>query len=609
MAIERMDKLVCGHGFRVKTSPSPFYLPKTATFFLAAFCLLVSLASKAANFTASLDRDSMNLGESATLSMVFEGGEPHDVNRPDVPGLEIVNAGNSRNFSFINGQMSSTVTVTFSITAEQAGQFVIPAMTEEVGGQVFHSQPMTLTVTKPGAPSVAQINSGSEISFMRLTLPNEKIYPGQIVPAQLQIFFRDDVQQEGDFQITTMPADGFTVGKMISGQRERVQFGDHNYTVCPISIALTAMKSGNITVGPVTANVTIVTGGQNFGPFGGFFGGEQRQVTIAADPVSVQSLSLPTQNVPAGFNGAVGDFTMTVTAGPTNLAVGDPITVRVTISGQGALDSVMLPNQSGWDNFKVFSPTSKFQASDDLGDEGTKTFEEIVTPQNASVRELPPFSFSFFNPSDGNYHVLTQPATPLLVTSVGATPLPTIAATKPSASESQAPQDIATIRQNLGTLARPGAPLITSPAFIALQSVPIIAFVAALVWRKRTDNLANNPRLRRKRAVEQLIAGGLMDLNKFAQENNSNDFFAMLFRLLQEQLGERLDCPAISITEADAETRLAQLGTKPEALNSLRELFQACNQAKYAPVQTSQELSALAGKFKNVVSELQNLKA
>ena len=82
----------------------------------------------------------------------------------------------------------------------------------------------------------------------------------------------------------------------------------------------------------------------------------------------------------------------------------------------------------------------------------------------------------------------------------------------------------------------------------------------------------------------------------------------MLFRLLQEELGERLDCPAISITEADVDERLVAVGARPETIDSLRELFHACNQARYAPVQTSQELSALASKFKTTVNELQQLK-
>ena len=38
---------------------------------------------------------------------------------------------------------------------------------------------------------------------------------------------------------------------------------------------------------------------------------------------------------------------MTVTAGPTNVTVGDPITVRVQIFGRGALDSLNLPAAGG----------------------------------------------------------------------------------------------------------------------------------------------------------------------------------------------------------------------------------------------------------------------
>jgi len=597
MAIEKQAKPMTGH----------YNMAVVKAFFIATFCLLMTWAAGAANFTASLDRDSIQLGETVTLSLTFQGGQPRNVPRPDVPGLQIVNAGNSSSFSFDNGQMSSSVVVSYSIAPQQAGDFTIPALTAEIGGQQFTTQPMKLKVSKPGAPSSAQINSGSELAFMRLIVPEKTVYPGQVISVQAQVFFRDDVQNMQGFQFTALPADGFTVGKMVSGGRQQAQIGNRNYTVFPISLALTVLKPGTLTVGPVSASVMLITGGQNFG-FMGLVGGEQRQVALTADPITIQSLPLPTQNVPPSFNGAVGDYTMTFSAGPTNLAVGDPITMRVQISGHGTLDSLTLPNQAGWNDFKTFSPTSKFQANDGLEDQGTKTFEQIVTPQNASVHELPAFAFSYFNPEDGTYHTLTQPATPLTVSAVAATPLPTIATPKQPAAENQTPQDIVPIRENLGALARAGTPWITRPAFLALQAVPVLAFFSALVWRKRTDNLANNPRLRRQRAVEQLIAGGLADLNQFASENKSNEFFATLFRLLQEQLGERLDCPAFSITEADADNRLISLGATPETLNSLRELFQACNQARYAPVQTPQELSAIAQKFKKVVGELQNLK-
>ena len=141
-----------------------------------------------------------------------------------------------------------------------------------------------------------------------------------------------------------------------------------------------------------------------------------------------------------------------------------------------------------------------------------------------------------------------------------------------------------------------------------MQTVPILAFLAAFFWRRRTDNLANNPRLRRQRAVAQLVRDGVNDLKKFAAENKSDEFFALLFRLLQEQLGERLDCPATAITENVLEEHAGLHGAAKTTLDGLRELFQLCNQARYAPVRGTGELKSVAAKFEQVVGELQEVK-
>jgi hypothetical protein len=139
--------------------------------------------------------------------------------------------------------------------------------------------------------------------------------------------------------------------------------------------------------------------------------------------------------------------------------------------------------------------------------------------------------------------------------------------------------------------------------------MPALAFVGAFVWRKRADNLANNPRLRRRRHVAQIIRDGRAELERLAAENNSDEFFATLFRLLQEQLGERLDCPASAITEAIVDEQLAARALPEPALADLRELFQACNLARYAPLRSSQELSAIISRFDSAMDELQKMKS
>jgi hypothetical protein len=279
--------------------------------------------------------------------------------------------------------------------------------------------------------------------------------------------------------------------------------------------------------------------------------------------------------------------------------------VRVQISGRGALDAVTLPTQDAWQNFKTYPPTTKLETTDPFGFQGTKTFEQIISPLNNDVHELPTLTFSFFNPEDGQYHTLTHGAVPLTVKAAGATPLPQIATTK---AEEKPAQDILPIKENLGTLAQNKIPLVAQPAFLAAQAVPVLAFLGAFIWRKRADNLANNPRLRRQRAVAALIASGRDDLKKYAAANQPDEFFATLFRLLQEQLGERLDCPASAITENVVDEHALLRGAPATLRAALHEQFHLCNQARYAPVRGSGELDSVAAQFEKLIGELRNLK-
>lgn len=592
-----------------------------AVLILAALCFAVAPA-RAATFTASLDHDTIAIGESATLSLTFDGGSPKSVPLPpNVPGLQISYDGPSSQFSFINGQTSSTITHHFTLTPQQTGEFTIPALAANVDGQQLQSQPVKLTVLTASAPPAAAVNSGSQVAFMKLSLPKKEVYAGEVVTAEMDVYLRDDVQNFSNPQLTGTPASGFTVGKIAPGSTRRAQVGNRVYTIFPIYVALTTVQSGALSVGPFTLNATLLVPTSNqqqardpfFDQFGihspfGNSNVEQKPVTLATDTLNVESLPLPAENVPANFNGAVGNYTMTVTAGPTNVAVGDPITIRAQISGRGALDSLALPDQSAWHDFKIFPPTSKVETTGQLGIEGSKTFEEIVTPQNTDVHALPSFSFSFFDPDQKIYRTLTQPAVQLAIHSAGTTPAPMIAATKPAAENPPPQQDILPIKENSGALAQTRPPLVTRPAFLALQSLPVLAFLAAFVWRRRADSLANNPRLLRQRRVAQLVQNGLDDLRRFAAENNPDEFFAALFRLLQEQLGERLDCPASSITENVIDEHPVLRGAPGETLDGLRELFQLCNQARYAPVRGSSELNSVAAQFEQVTGELQNLK-
>ncbi len=579
---------------------------------------LAGTSLRAATLTAVLDRDTITLGESANLGLVCSDGDAKAPPAlPQIPNLEVAFLGRSSQLRYDNGQVSSSVTYNYTLTPRQPGDYVIPSITTELGGQKIATQPLQLKVLKPNAPPAA-VASGSQLAFMKLVLPKKEAYVGEALTAQLQLYLSSRVQNIGGFQVTAFPAEGFNVGKMVEGQHRQARIGDTIYTMIPLSYALTAIKAGNYTVGPVSASVVLdVTSGtrrrdpffEQFGMRDPFerFNTERQQVPLATDAQPIALLAVPLQNAPTNYTGAVGSYTMSVTAGPTNLTEGDPITIKVQISGRGAIESLVLP-ELAWPNFKTLSQETKVETPDQLGLQGTKTFERIVTPEKAEVKAIPPVSFSFFDPEAKMFRTLSQGSFPLTVRPGGAAPVPLIAAL-PRARQEQPPptQDILPNKQRLGTLSEIAPPFIERPWFLAVQGAPVLALVSAVYLRRRADNLAHNPRLRRERQVAQTVRDGLVELRRLAAAKNSDEFFATVFRLLQERLGERLNVSASAITEAVIEERLRPQGVPASTLSPLEQLFQSCNQARYAPIKSSQELAALVPKVENVLSELEKI--
>jgi len=578
-------------------------------------CLIVVTQAAGATFSASLESDTITLGESTTLSLTFQGTsqQPQPAIHA-IQNLQVAYVGPSSQVNIVNGQVSSTITHVYNVTPSQAGDFTIPAITADVGGQKMTSPPLKLKVLKPGAPSQEAIQAGNQPAFLKLALPKKEIYVGEVITAELQLHVRSGIQNIDQFQTTSFPADGFNAGKLVQGRQRQVQSGNASYLVIPLGFTLKAIKTGTFTLGPVTASVVVELPGRNrrrdsvFDMLDMLGGGERRQVILATEPEPITILPLPSQGVPPGFAGAVGSFSMNFNAGPTNVAVGDPITLRIQLSGRGALDSLAIPEPS-WRDFKAYPPASKVETSDPFGIQGAKSFEQVIAPQNTDVKEIPAFNFAYFDPDQKAYKTLTQPAIKLVVRPTGSTPTPTVAATRRDPETAPENRDIVHIKPRLGTLAQGTAPILLRPLFLVAQAVPVVVLLGAILLRKRREHLANNPRILRQRQVAAVLRDGKAQLRGHAEANSSDEFFAVLFRLLQEQLGERLNLPASAITEAVVEERLSPRGISTDLSGRLHELFQMCNQARYAPVKSSQELSALIPKWESVSHELQNFQA
>ncbi len=572
----------------------------------AALLIFCAVTTFAASVTAQLDRDTIMVGDSATLELRVQNATPQV--QPvfqSPPNLSIEYTGSGRQISIVNGQTTATFTLGFSVTATQPGTYTIPSTTIQTDAGNLATQPLRLTVTKDESGSATAANSPA---FIRLQVAKTNVYVGEIFPIEIKVYglLIDELQ------VPVLKSEGFVIGTQAQGVRTRETVGNNIYNVYTFQMSIAPAKAGALTLGPAEAAMLIRVPMQNRRGAGTIFdemmGAFQRkQITARSDSVAMNVLPLPTQGRPQNFNGAVGNFQISSTASPTTVSVGDPITLQIQIAGRGSFDSVKLPD-FGWKDFTFYQPNTAITNADKLGLQATKYFDQVIIPQRAGIPAIPPIYFSYFDPDARIYKIISRPAIPIVVKASGhGQAQPTVVASAGGATPQQTQaSDIVHIKPTLGQLSAIGPPAAARLWFIGLQLLPIALWGAAVAWRKHHDRVSNDPRLRRQREVAKTISELSPQLRQQAAARKSEEFFATTFRLLQEQLGERLDVPAAAITESVVEQKLPQLGASPELLKRVDDLFQSCNQARYAGA-TVADMNALIPNIERALSDIQKL--
>ena len=211
--------------------------------------------------------------------------------------------------------------------------YIIPALRAEIGGQVFTTQPLKLTAVKAGAP--AAMAPGRRLAFFKLAVPKKEVYVGEVLAVEFQVYVREGVanaekilQSFEQYGGCPVKAEGVSIFKTAHAQRRRMRVGNAIYSVATLVTSLSPVKTGHAhprlhgrqshlaapdpqpaprCLRPVR-HVPAVS--------------QERRGALSAEPETLAVLPLPKENVPANFNGAVGTYSMTVSAGPTNVADG-----------------------------------------------------------------------------------------------------------------------------------------------------------------------------------------------------------------------------------------------------------------------------------------------
>jgi len=442
-------------------------------------CLLALVASAhAVTFSASLDRNAIRLGEQAVLTLRFDGGQPGGVPRlPDVPNLQIQYSGQSQQISIINGQRTVSLLLTYAVAAAQPGDYTIPAFNVPVGGAMLPSQPLALKV-HPAAAKLPDTETYRQLTFVKMRTSKTNVFLGEPFSLEVKLY----LTRGGEIQLPSLRVDGFTFAPFQSQQGQE-PVGSTQYAFILFRTVATAVKVGRLPLGPAQCsfNLHIRTGGNEF--FDPFNRGVRVQpVTILSDPLDIDVQPLPVEGRPADFKGAIGNFQMTATAAPLDVAVGDPITLRVQVSGRGGFDSVPMPSLDQWRDFKTYPPTVKTEVPDPLNMAGVKTFEQVVQPQTADLKELPGFTFSYFDPEARSYRTHRHPATPLKVRAAAIAQAPTVVmSTNATANAAVAATELVHIKPHLGVAFPSTANALQQPRFWLLAVGPLTLWLVAFL--------------------------------------------------------------------------------------------------------------------------------
>lgn len=554
------------------------------TYFLALVASPIATTALTAEVSveATLSHRVTEVGAPMQLEIHVVGGEV-DERAPgiDVDGLQIDFVGPSRasRIEVINGRMKSSVDTTYvyQVVAQKEGGFTIPAVSLQVNGKPYSTQPIALKVQKGGGRKGVE-----EISFAEIEVGKKNIYVGEVVPVEVRLYLRAGIPAEISNAIE-ITGDGFTVQKAPEPSQQSELRDGTEYKVITYRTVMTPSKAGKLTVGPVEIPFVAQVprpGQRRRGSFGGqvfdmddFFGGlsgfgERRRFDAKAPAVEIEVKPLPAEGRPKNFSGAVGHFSLQGEGTPTRLKVGDPVTMRLKVTGTGNFDRVTAPTMETEKGWQAYDASEKFEAADPMKTTGTKTFELPIVPDGPH-RETPVFTFAFFDPKTEKY--VTQRSKPQALTIEG-----TAVAPEPPKSEIQSTTpldkpkdgakpatDLAGLQYEVGTVST-FSPLFARREFWLVQGIPAFGILALLAARV----LRRDPRRAQHAVLERQRADAL---KKLRSDNNPADFWEHAVRVVQLDTAIATGVEAGGV-DPDVVGRVRTLD--PETMVAIEEIFE-----------------------------------
>jgi len=350
--------------------------------------LLVPALVQATDVRATLDRNSVQLGETVTLNLrVANAGG--GIGMPDLRALSqdfsILGTSQNSSLSIVNGAATSTLTFGVALRPKHVGTLQIPALS--VGGS--QTQPLQLQVSAPN-PNVAA--TANQNVFMEAQVEPTHGYVGQQLSYVVRLFYATNISNGA---LNAPQLDGMEVSQLGDDLNYDAERGGRSYHVLERRYALIPQHAGHLEIPAASFQ------GEAIDPNdpNSFFGSSTPisasapavSIDVQAAPPNWKSAWLPARQLSLSLDGWPG--------AQEQVRVGQPLNLTMNLQATGlpfeTLPALSLPALDGAKVYPDKPVTGTRQ--DGQWQVGRRQQSFAIVPERAGTLTVPATTLQWWN--------------------------------------------------------------------------------------------------------------------------------------------------------------------------------------------------------------------
>jgi hypothetical protein len=568
---------------------------RTAARITFGVLLAVVAIARGADVDFSISGRETYVGLPIRIQVTIKNAEDHEPPElPEIDGADVRLEGPSTQSStlIVNGKVERTSSHTYAIviTPRRAGTLRVPSIVVSADGESRASTPTTISVRE---------SENDGLLYLEIVGEKESVYVGEPIDVTLQVWLkpfsnRQVTLDESDMWRSCVDVRNSSWGPfadVIESGEVRVRTDTRRddegrletYYVYLLRHRVWPERPGVFDASDITVVVQYpINVRQNrfsiFAPEHSI--SAARPVSAQVGDVSIQVKAPPAEGRPAIYRGAVGKYSMEVTAAPTEVAVGDPITVNIAIRGTGRLELLQPPPLTEQPeltaNFRV--PDEKLAGTIE---NGVKKFSQSIRAKHDSVAEIPPIRFAYFDPQAERYKVIESDPIPIRVKETSRMAVSQVvesgAATGGRTELTLLDEGVWANYDDVSELLA-GQSLVPGWGVWACTGAGPAVYLLCFALMRYSDRLRGDQGFARRRSARRTA---LSRVGQAAGDNGS-DTAAAVSAALTGYVADRCNLPAGGVTRTDAIRQLRSRAVPAEVVDQVNALLSRCESAQYA---------------------------